>query len=389
MADKADKSQIGAPSQEQVSAWLSQNPQATTTVHDNSLSTSKYVDKSVTEDKVSFIVVSPTANNLDKRKVITGKGISTTTGNLSTLASYSAEEQLQPIKPNISYTKKYGGHVAFFTEEGVFISAVSSPAYTFTTPINATKRRIATETKNVEGQILVEGTILPTEYVPYQTYSLGEHIQVNTGGNQDNIPADKLKGLKIAFLGDSTSSTVYGRPYHQFIADRTGIIAYNYGVSGSSIAVREGKTDSFLERYLNMIPYADAIIVFGGRNDITWLVPIGTMEDRITTTLYGACHLLFKGLREKYPDKPIGVMLPLQRSTDVLTPTSNAVARVNVIEEVAHYYSLPVFDLFRQSGISPKIPSIVTKYMPDGVHLNTEGNEFMSPRPEAFLRTLV
>ena len=53
LAQKADKSEIGAPTQEQVNAWLEANPDATTTVSDGAITTIKLANKAVSNDKLN------------------------------------------------------------------------------------------------------------------------------------------------------------------------------------------------------------------------------------------------------------------------------------------------------------------------------------------------
>jgi len=48
---------------------------------------------------------------------------------------------------------------------------------------------------------------------------------------------------------------------------------------------------------------------------------------------------------------------------------------VAIIREVAEYYSLPVIDLYANSGIQPKVDIMREKFMPDGLHPNDAGHE--------------
>ena len=61
---------------------------------------------------------------------------------------------------------------------------------------------------------------------------------------------------------------------------------------------------------------------------------------------------------------------------------------VRIIREVAEYYSLPVLDLFRLSGMQPEIEEIKTRYMPDGLHPSDAGNERIAELLEGFLLSL-
>ena len=47
---------------------------------------------------------------------------------------------------------------------------------------------------------------------------------------------------------------------------------------------------------------------------------------------------------------------------------------VEVIREVAEFYSVPVVDLFAESGIQPRMEVHKKMYMPDGLHPNDAGH---------------
>ena len=61
---------------------------------------------------------------------------------------------------------------------------------------------------------------------------------------------------------------------------------------------------------------------------------------------------------------------------------------VNVIREVAEFYSLPVLDLYKTSGLQPEIAEIQEKYIPDGLHPNDEGHKVISGKLKKFLEQL-
>jgi lysophospholipase L1-like esterase len=143
---------------------------------------------------------------------------------------------------------------------------------------------------------------------------------------------------------------------------------------------------------------ADAVVVFGGTNDFGHGdAPLGEFSDRTQDTFYGACHVLFEYLINTYPEATIVVMTPLHRGNednvrgDGFKPVGTIaplVTYVNIIKEVAEYYSLPVLDMWSVSGIQPKVPVIKQKYCPDGLHPNDAGHALMAKRLEGFLRTL-
>lgn len=221
----------------------------------------------------------------------------------------------------------------------------------------------------------------------------------------------KLEGLKINFLGDSITQGIgtsnEDNIYHAVLKREAGLSeARNYGISGTRFALQTGtktrpKNDyvdvnSFSERFDKMDDNADVVVVFGGTNDFGHGdAPIGCFDDRSPATFYGACHFLFSGLIKKYLGKPIIIMTPLHRSLELSTKGSckekeygSLKEYVNIIREVAEYYSLPVLDLYAESGIQPEIKEIRDKYMPDGLHPNDAGNAIIAHKLKKFLLNL-
>jgi lysophospholipase L1-like esterase len=207
---------------------------------------------------------------------------------------------------------------------------------------------------------------------------------VPMGLNPDNLLNSLNKISKWNALGDSITVNVNftTKFYHEYIRESLGIGTFrNYGVGGSSYAIRSGKTDSFVERYPSMDNDADLITVFGGTNDQT--VPTGTMADRTGATFYGACHVLYSGLIEKYPGKKIGIISPLPRVDDTKLATIVAVEK-----EVAAYYSIPFLNLYESSGINVKSTAIVNAFIPDGIHPNAGGHGIFAPKIIEFIKSL-
>lgn len=221
----------------------------------------------------------------------------------------------------------------------------------------------------------------------------------------------ELKGLKINFLGDSitkgSGASCSEAVYHAVLAREAGLAeARNYGIGGTRFALQKGTksrpkddyvdVNSFCERFEAMDDDADVVVVFGGSNDYGHGdAPIGKFEDRTPDTFYGACHYLFSGLVKKYLGKPIVVITPLHRIGELVVPAEkepgdfgNLKRYVDIIREMAEYYSLPVLDLYATSGMQPEIPEIKENYMPDGLHPNDKGYAIIAHKLKAFLQSM-
>ena len=217
-----------------------------------------------------------------------------------------------------------------------------------------------------------------------------------------------IRNKKINFLGDSITeghgcADLENNCFAARIARDYGAICRNYGIGGTRIARQVHPSENpkhdldFVGRYDDMDPDADIVAVFGGTNDYGHGdAPIGEMADRTPDTFYGALHLLFSGLITKYPAARIVVLTPLHRSYEdnpfgsvrKPVPTGALIDYVRVIRQVAEYYSLPVLDLYANSGLQPNVPIIREKYVPDGLHPNDEGHRILAEQIAAFLMTL-
>jgi len=204
-----------------------------------------------------------------------------------------------------------------------------------------------------------------------------------------------LKGKKINFLGDSITeglrTSSEAARFSNLIAERYDAICRNYGISGTKIALRDDEAHerAFVVRYKDMDDDADIVVVMGSTNDCGAKNPFGTFDSRDDYTFYGALHNLYTGLINKYPDSTIVVMTP-PHYLEEGDPTRDDSLRayVDVIREVAEYYSLPLLDLYATGKLQPAVPVLKEKYMPDGCHPNDEGHKILAQKISSFLLKL-
>lgn len=216
-----------------------------------------------------------------------------------------------------------------------------------------------------------------------------------------------ISSKKINFMGDSITEgcgTSRGKKrFTGFFEDRCAV-SRNYGVIGSRIArqpdehiTNDDCDRDFCLRVAEMDADADIVFVFGGTNDYGHgEAPLGNMSDRTPYTFYGAMHTLCRSLIEKYPEAVIAFATPMHRLNDEnprgdgSKPADVAPLKkyVEIIREVAEFYSLPVLDLFASSGLQPQVPVIQEKYIPDGLHPNDDGHRILSEKILSFFNSL-
>ena len=194
-------------------------------------------------------------------------------------------------------------------------------------------------------------------------------------------------------LGDSIT---YGlgttATYHAILKDKYSIpTVAKYAVSGSQISTggtnsATSSDDSFCNRYTSMDDDADLVTVFGGINDLLHRVPLGTMDDTDGTTFYGALKLLCEGLINKYPNSKIIFFTPLKAAYGSNGLDTNGYNNLNlnledyiqVMKKVCNYYCIPIIDLSNICRLQPNLASIKTNYMPDGLHPNAAGHQYIA-----------
>lgn len=215
-----------------------------------------------------------------------------------------------------------------------------------------------------------------------------------------------LKGKKVAFLGDSITEGVgvsnLNNVYWKVFGEMTESQVFGYGISGTTIApqhaqLTEQEMRYFASRVDEMIPDADAIVVFGGTNDFGHGdVPFGRIGDKDESTFCGAFYSLLYKLICRYPNAQIVVMTPLHRlGENDLILNEIRIRRDHTLEDyseaekaICAYFAVPVLDTYQVSGIQPDVPILQQLYMPDGLHPSDAGNRRIAEKLAGFFKTL-
>lgn len=240
---------------------------------------------------------------------------------------------------------------------------------------------------------------------------LPQHLLPATGSSP-------WQGKVIAGLGDSITYGYIPRnapnhpgkltSYLHVAASRLGMISYNHGISGSTVA-NDGVSNPMCLRYDALPDAADIVTVMGGTNDIRKGRPLGDISSTSDSTYYGALKVLAEGLLQKYRYAP-GLSVGVQKTIVFCTPIRllreatgtdwpGFEAFAQAVRDVAALYALPVFDAWNMStltpalfrtvqGTNPGASGIYNPYVVDGVHPTAEGHQIMGRALAGFLRTL-
>lgn len=351
------------------------------------------LDKNSTSINCIKEIIKTYSNNLfDKNNITKGYSVSNTKGYLVKNESYCSSDFIEVIE-NTQYEISKGVNLAFYDADCQYISGLSyTNSKIFTTPQNCKYCRISVLLTDLDMFMMAKNN-LPLIYEPYVRYSFDESLFEFPF----NIPHMKniLKGKIINCLGDSFTNTAIC--WHKHIADRTGCIINNYGVSGSAIASYSNPyAETFVERYNSMTSECDIVVVFGGLNDAYTLskgrITLGDMNSTELTTFYGALKTLSEGLIAKYPDKLILALLPPNVIKNAESGADTRYTKINEIveaeKEVYTHYGIPYLDLRTGSTISTTDAHIsLYNASPTNLHWNEAGHKRASYPIQKFIES--
>ncbi|MCQ2499760.1 MAG: SGNH/GDSL hydrolase family protein [Lachnospiraceae bacterium] len=183
-----------------------------------------------------------------------------------------------------------------------------------------------------------------------------------------------LKGKNVAFLGDSMTAGVGStNPYPELMRDMFGCLTANHGLGGALICTEPNQTyRSINEIADDLSEYTEVIVCVGGTNDYYYsTAPLGNLGDTENgASFYGAVYALCLKLRTNHPNAEIFFGTPFHRREETHNGR-NLSDYVKAVKEVCALFSIPVIDLYGESGI--EYVTGATKYFYDSVHLNDTG----------------
>ncbi|MEG0343803.1 MAG: SGNH/GDSL hydrolase family protein [Acinetobacter sp.] len=133
----------------------------------------------------------------------------------------------------------------------------------------------------------------------------------------------------------------------------------------------------------------DIITIALGTNDVV-TTTLGTMSDRTVNTFYGALHVLVLGLRKKWTNARIGFISAVPRTTFRIIEggTDQASLKQKAVRDVCGFYSIPLWEGYKEFGFHPDDSPEFVKYMHDGIHFTELGGKWYANRVEDFILNL-
>ena len=258
--------------------------------------------------------------------------------------------------------------------------------------------------------------------IKFGKYKLNENILVtkeNIDSSINTTPSNVLTTKKWISCGDSFTAGGYATSdgidettykyqegiykgkqitYPYIIGLRNNMTIINEAVSGSTMANNsKASAGSFsISRYKNIVtnhPDVDYITLYFGINDDNYSSELGTINDEVNTTFYGAWNIVLEYLITNLPYTKIGI---------IVTNGSNP-KYTNATREIAKKWGIPMLDLeldynvplMHRATERPELCAKVIELRENAFrisktnrHPNVKAHEYESTFIENFLRSL-
>lgn len=327
-----------------------------------------------------------------------------------------------PVKPNTTYRTSWSDvtdWVAEYTDNGVFVSGYTGRASDMFTTSPTTHYVVA-------NMLIDDADVYELIQVDPPFESL-LWLEPRLKALSQGMLSGRFAGKNLLVTGDSITdsnnshTTVW---WHGFLKEWLGFATVqNDGKSGTGlIKTGTGGVAGINYRLANwggLYSEPDVILIMGNMNDGTsstsgaWSWIYGTddahkgdfatevTEENMADSLWFALRYLFEELLRQYPNVPIGFIVSQPRGQIAV---KSGTARpgystkcwgmdgwfaewCDVIETITAHYSVPVLNLYKESGLRPWVDANNEEFFSqeDRVHPNLKGHRLMAERIVPFV----
>ncbi len=221
-------------------------------------------------------------------------------------------------------------------------------------------------------------------------------IPAGAEASTDDAYYPELEGITMYAMGDSYfggSSLGKDVTWVNKLGNKYKMNYENYGIGGSTMSDYVIDKNPMVNRISRMRKTdANIILLEGGRNDRTMLVPLGDKDSRDTKTFYGAVNYMLDYFLEKYPSALIILVTPWKHSSKTSSGYSN-ITYADALRDIAEYRNNPrIVCLYAAdtalTGVDMDKVDFRSKYCIDSSdvsHLNDEGMNYVLPKMEKFI----
>lgn len=339
-------------------------------------------------------------NLIDISKVKEGYGYTDSIGYPPTLIAstgYNAIDEVIPCEAGKAYTVNWlYGAIGIYDYDIKRIKHlyIDSIPKTFVVPDGGCYMTLFGSPSRMTNIMLMKGDTLPEKYVPYDILDIKTKEHTN------------LFGVKWCAFGDSltdsatlASQTTGTKNYVDYVSESLGLKVVNCGVGGTGYMKTENR---FVNRVSTIPEDTELLTVFGSFNDYEYITKnLGTLGDTGMDTIYGAIYNFIHNVYERCPKVIMGIITPTKWGYLSEWKDASAAALCNsyvkALLETADKYSIPVLDLYHDSGLRPWDSNFAQLYYKDDdengiantVHpLDAAHKRFIAPKVEAFIKRI-
>ena len=326
-------------------------------------------------------------------------------------ANYTLIDEAYEVEAGKQYTVNWlYGSLGIYDNTDTIIVAnyIDSIPFTVTIPDGGVKMTLFGGSGRMIDIMLVEGNEIPDEYIPHSIFD----IESKKDHEQDKILDSilhPLKGVKWCAYGDSLtdSATLAGQTtgtknYVDYVSESLGLNVVNCGSGGTGFLKNYNNKGTFVDRVSSIPLDTEILTVFGSFNDYEYISEnLGTLGDTGTDTIYGAIYNFINDVYARCPDVIMGIITPTKWGYLSVWKDVSAAdlcdSYVEALLKAADKWSIPVLDLYHDSGLRPWNSNFAQLYYKDDdgngiantVHpLDAAHKRFIAPKVEAFIKRI-
>lgn len=274
-----------------------------------------------------------------------------------------------------------------YTNDKTFIEQVYTTApYTTTIPDGVGYIRFCYHANEVHDLQVEKGT-QKTAYETYrERYKLAD----------TKAYIESYSGKKWVCIGDSLTENNFRttKNYHEYVAEKTGIIVDNKGMSGSGYKRSEDNGKAFYQTARYIPTDADVVTIFGSGNDLAHIDALGTITDTGTATICGCINMTINNIIAVKPDVSLGIISPTPWVNYPPSVSNNDMARyTDALRQICEYRSIPFLDLYHSSNLRPWTEegrnACYSRDDGNGVHPDETGHKLIAARFKTFIDSLI
>ena len=172
-------------------------------------------------------------------------------------------------------------------------------------------------------------------------------------------------------------------PYPRLVGEALELKSVqNLASSGAVFCANDNGNVCMTDRITSYVDQADIISVWLGFNDWARSFPLGTIEDKTNTTIYGCLYLIAEHLTNVHKDAFVFFITPYKTSL-IRNEYYTLPDVVKAIKEVAVIYDIPVLDMYNVGNFELEMYNEIS----DGVHPTPEFvREYTAPQITEFIK---